>query len=144
MGGEMEEVRRRSPVAARPSGCGITPVARGWCPGPGFRPKSSSSREHSCPARHRAHGRCIRGRGLSVLAGNPCCFRPCRVSDHYILAFNSLLLFIDFDNYSGLRKKKRKKKYNKPPTAQFLQPTGGDMLVHPLPAGGLRALGWFI
>lgn len=32
------------------------------------------------------------------------------MSDRYILAFNSLLLFIDFDNYSGLRKKKRKKK----------------------------------
>lgn len=84
-------------------------LPEGGARGPGFVP-SPRPHESTAALHATAQGRCVRGRGLSALAGNPCCFRPCRVSDQYILAFNSLLLFIDFDNYSGLRKKKRKKK----------------------------------
>lgn len=73
-------------------------------PGPVFSPKSSH-RTWPPGASYRARaGRVWEQR--AAFAENPCCFRPCRVFDHYILAFNSLLLFIDFDNYSGLRKRK--------------------------------------
>lgn len=84
----------------------------------------------------------------AVFEKNPCCFRPYRVFDHYILAFNSLLLFIDFDNYSGLRKKKKKhkkqnKKKTKPPNSFFLL-AEDNVLAHPLSEGeAVGVMGWF-
>lgn len=88
-------------------------LPKGGARGPGFVPSPRVRTAAPC-CTARAAGPCVRGR-RAVFEENPCCFRPCRVSDHYILAFNSLLLFIDFDNYSGLRKKKGKKK-KKPTT----------------------------
>lgn len=76
------------------------PLPKGGA-GPGFCPESSRG--------SMAALRCIccagpapLGTEGSLLGRSPCCFRPCRVFGHYILAFTSLLLFIDFDNYSGL------------------------------------------
>lgn len=79
---------------------GMAPAAGGQGQAPGFVPCPRVECLLACARATRVSGQ------RAVLEKNPCCFRPCRVFDHYILAFNSLLLFIDFDNYSGLWKKK--------------------------------------
>lgn len=61
---------------------------------PGFVPSPRLERGHRALLKGAAAGRVLGPR--AAFEEDPCCFRPCRVFDHYILAFNSLLLFIDF------------------------------------------------
>lgn len=123
-GGEGEEVRHRSSVIDHSHWNGASlQLPKGGVRGPGFCPKSSFKSMAAVRFIIRARASCI-WEPRAVFEKNPCCFRPYRVFDHYILAFNSLLLFIDFDNYSGLQKKKKKNRKKNKQTTQQLLPVG--------------------